>query len=635
MPDRDDCCAAVPEVLNPSLQWARVMKDCRGTTILLSCLLLFAVASLPAAAAEPFLDAARMKRVVVLYSAPLDFPATELAERGIREVLLTSTDFQIQLFSEYLDLSRFRDAKQREALAELLRYRYAEGATDLVIGVDVPAANFLLEHAGNVFPGVPLVMCSIPEIMAKDLNASPLRERISGVFEPTSTTSLVETALSLKPDTKQVALIAGAFENDLVRALGLRRTIEALGNGVQLILLEALPIAELIEKIRQLPKDAIIFFSTFFVDGSGRSFVPRDVLKVISEASRVPLFGLYESYLGHGIVGGRLISFQRQGKRAAELALAVLAGRSPAAIPFDGGLDTCLSIYDWRQLQRWGIRESSLPPGSEVRFRESSVWELYKGYIIGVVSLLLLEAMLIIALVINLQQRRKAEVALRESRQDLRTLAGRLISSQEEELSRLSREFHDDIAQRLAAVAIASGTLELRSKNIDHAVLDKIRYIKEQLIMLSEDVSTISRQIHPAILKDLGLVRAINSQCVMFSDREGIDVDFQAQDIPDTVPKGVALCLYRIIQESLRNVAKHSQATRVEISLKGEDDRILLHIIDDGAGFVPQEARRTPGIGLASMRERVEYVNGQFEVRSDPGMGTMIEVSVPMTKGNT
>ncbi len=624
----------VPEFLNPTLQWARAMKGCRGHIVLLSCLLLFAVASLPAAA-ETFVDATRMKRVVVLYSAPLDFPATEMAERGIREVLLTSRDFQIQLFSEYLDLSRFRDARQREALVELLRYRYAEGATDLVISVDVPAANFLLEHAGNIFPGVPMVMCSIPEVMAKDLKASPLRERISGVFEPTSATSLVETALSLKPDTKHVALIAGAFENDLIRAIGLRRTIEALGNGVQLILLEALPIAELVEKIRQLPKDAIIFFSTFFVDGTGRSFVPRDVLKVISEASKVPLFGLYESYLGYGIVGGRLISFQLQGKRAAELGLAVLAGQSPAAIPFDDGLGTCLSVYDWRQLQRWGVRESSLPPGSEVKYRESSVWELYKGYIIGAGSLLILEAMLIIALIINLQQRKKAEVALRESRQDLRTLAGRLISAQEEELSRLSREFHDDIAQRLAAVAIESGTLELRSQHIDDTVLDKIRYIKEQLITLSEDVSTISRQIHPAILKDLGLVRAINSQCVRFSDREGIDVDFQAQDVPDTVPKGIALCLYRIIQESLRNIAKHSQATRVEISLKGQDERILLHIIDDGAGFVPREARRTPGIGLASMRERVEYVNGQFEVRSDPGMGTMIEVSVPMTKGNT
>jgi len=622
----------VPEFLNPTLQWARAMKGCGGHIVLLSCLLLFAVASLPAAA-ETFVDATRMKRVVVLYSAPLDFPATEMAERGIREVLLTSRDFQIQLFSEYLDLSRFRDARQREALVELLRYRYAEGATDLVISVDVPAANFLLEHAGNIFPGVPMVMCSIPEVMAKDLKASPLRERISGVFEPTSATSLVETALSLKPATKHVALIAGAFENDLIRAIGLRRTIEALGNGVQLILLEALPIAELVEKIRQLPKDAIIFFSTFFVDGTGRSFVPRDVLKVISEASKVPLFGLYESYLGYGIVGGRLISFQLQGKRAAELGLAVLAGQSPAAIPFDDGLGTCLSVYDWRQLQRWGVRESSLPPGSEVKYRESSVWELYKGYIIGAGSLLILEAMLIIALIINLQQRKKAEVALRESRQDLRTLAGRLISAQEEELSRLSREFHDDIAQRLAAVAIESGTLELRSQHIDDTVLDKIRYIKEQLITLSEDVSTISRQIHPAILKDLGLVRAINSQCVRFSDREGIDVDFQAQDVPDTVPKGIALCLYRIIQESLRNIAKHSQATRVEISLKGQDERILLHIIDDGAGFVPREARRTPGIGLASMRERVEYVNGQFEVRSDPGMGTMIAGSVPMARG--
>ncbi len=610
------------------------MRGCRGFIILLIGLLLLAVASSPAAA-ETLLDAARMKRVVVLYSAPLDFPATEMAERGIREVLLTSTDFQIQLFSEYLDLSRFRDARQREALVELLRYRYAEEATDLVIGVDVPAAHFLLEHAGSVFPGVPMVMCSIPEVMAEALSASPLRQRISGVFEPTNAAPLVETALSLKPDTKNVALIAGAFENDLIRAIGLRRTIEALGNGVRLILLEGLPIAELVEKIRQLPKDAIIFFSTFFVDGTGRSFVPRDVLKVISEASKVPLFGLYESYLGYGIVGGRLISFQLQGKRAAELGLAVLGGISPAAIPFDDGLGTCLSVYDWRQLQRWGIRESNLPPGSEVKFRESSVWELYRGYIVGAGSLLALESMLIIALIINLQRRKKAEVALRESRQDLRTLAGRLISSQEEELSRLSREFHDDIAQRLAAVAIESGTLELRSQNVDDTVLDKIRYIKEQLITLSEDVSTISRQIHPAILKDLGLVRAINSQCVRFSDREGIDVDFQAQDIPHTVPKGIALCLYRIIQESLRNIAKHSQATHVEISLRGLDDKILLNIIDDGTGFVPQDARRTPGIGLASMRERVEYVNGQFDVRSDPGMGTMIQVSVPMAKGNT
>jgi len=614
-------------------RWAKAMKDCRCYGILLMGMLLLAVTS-PLSAAETFLDATRMKRVVILYSAPLDFPATEMGERGIREVLLASTIFHIQLFSEYLDLSRFRDSKQREALAELLRRRYAENAPDLIISVDVPAANFLLEHAESVFPKIPIIMCSIPEVLAERLAASPLRERASGVFEPTSATQLVDAALSLKQNAKHVALIAGAFENDAVRAIGLRRTIEGYGNGLELILLEGLPIEDLIQRVKRLPQDTIIFFSTFFVDGAGRSFVPRDVLKIISDAASVPVFGLYESYLGYGIVGGRLISFQLQGKKAAELGLSILSGKSPASIPFDAGMDTCISAYDWRQLKRWKISESSLPFGSEVKYREYSLWDLYKSYIIGFVSLLLLESILIITLILNLQRRKKAEVALRESRQDLRTLAGRLISSQEEELSRLSREFHDDIAQRLAAVAIESGTLELRSQNIENAVLEKITYIKEQLITLSEDVSAISRQIHPAILNDLGLVRAINSQCIRFSDREEISVDFQAQDIPETVPKDAALCLYRITQEGLRNIAKHSQARHVEISLKGQNDKILLHIIDDGIGFVPQDARRTPGIGLASMRERVEYARGQFCIRSDQGMGTMIEVSVPTEKGN-
>lgn len=588
----------------------------------------------PLSAAETLLEAKPTKRVVVLFSVPLDFPATEMAERGIRETLLTSPIFHIQIFSEYLDLSRFRDLKQREALAELLRRRYADGAIELVISVDVPAANFLIEHAETIFPHIPIIVCSIPEVMAERLAASSLRQRTSGVLEPTSANRLVESALSLKPNTKHVALVSGAFENDTVRAIGLRKTIEAFGNGLQLIALEGLPFAELIEKVKTLPKDSIIFFSTFFVDGTGRSFVPREVLKVLSETADAPLFGLYESYLGYGIVGGRLISLTLQGKKAAEMGLRVLTGTSPASLPFDDGLDTCINAYDWRQLKRWRIHESSLPLGSTVSHREPSIWDLYKFYIIGFVSLLVLESMLIVAMVANLQRRKRAEMALRESRQELRTLAGRLISSQEEELRRLSREFHDDIGQRLAAVAIESGTLELRSPDIGHAVLEKIRYIKEQLIGLSRDVSAISRQIHPAILQDLGLVRAINSQCVMFSEREGIAVEFEEQNIADDIPKDTALCIYRVIQESLRNIAKHAQATRVEIFLQGRQGRIFLHIIDDGIGFVPQEARHTPGIGLASMRERVEYVDGQFAIRSEPGMGTMIEVSVPIAKGN-
>lgn len=586
----------------------------------------------PLSAFEPSFDSRQIKKVVVLYSGPLDFPATEMTERGIREGFFNNTAFHIQLFSEYLNLSRFRDIKQRTALAELLRHRYGEGGMDLIISVDVPAAHFLLENAENIFPKIPIIMCDIPKHLAERLEASPLRARTSGILEPMNARTLVESALSFKPATKYAVLISGAFENDRVRAEGFRKAIEAFGDRLELIDLTGLPIENLLDRIKKLPRDSIIFYSTLFVDGIGRSFIPRDVLKMISDASDAPVFGLYEMYLRHGIVGGCLISMTAQGKKAAEMAAMVLQGKSPAAVPFDDGEGAFIVAYDWRQLKRWKISENDLPVGSKVMYREATLWDLYKSYIIGVVSTFVLESILIIALVINLQKRKKAEVELRNSRQDLKMLAGRLISSQEEELSRLSREFHDDLAQRLAAVAIEAGTLELQSRHIETSVLQKIGHIKGQLIGLSEDVHAISRQIHPAILKDLGLVRAIKSQCMSFSDRENISVDFHSQDIPEAIPEDISLCIYRIIQESLRNIAKHSRAGRVEVSLKGVPGNILLKVEDDGMGFVPQCAQHTPGIGLASMRERVQYVNGEFDIRSEPGKGTEIEVSVPLEK---
>ena len=606
---------------------------CRlSTVVVLGISLLAPVASL--LAYEPAPDLGRIKRVAVLYSAPLDFPATEMTERGIREALLNNTTFHTQMFTEYLDLSRFRDLKQRNALAGLLQQRYAKGATDLIISVDVPAANFLLERAESVLPDIPIVMCSIPEVLRERLETSPLRKRTCAVFEPANGMDLVKSALSLKPEAKHAVLITGAFENDELRAVDLRKTLEAFGNRLQLLDLAGLSIGGLIERVRNLPPDAVIFYSTFFVDGNGRSFVPREVLKIISDQAPVPVFGPYEQYLGYGIVGGSLTSLRLQGKKAGEMAIRVLEGESPTAIPFDYGVDTCVKGFDWRQLKRWGISESALPAGSTVMYRESSMWDLYKSYIMGVISLMLLESMLIIALAINLQKRKRAEVALRNSRQDLRTLAGRLISSQEEELSRLSREFHDDLAQRLAAVAIESGTLELRSRNVQEPVLQKIRHIKEQLIGLSEDVHAISRQIHPAILRDLGLVSAIKSHCMRFSTREKTPVVFESHDVPEAIPNEIALCIYRVLQESLRNIAKHAHAKNIEVDLRGLGENIMLRIKDDGVGFVPQGVRQTPGIGLASMRERVDYVNGRFSISSEPGKGTVVEVSVPAQRRN-
>lgn len=583
--------------------------------------------------AESGSDINHTRRLVVLYSEPLDFPATEMAEHGIREVILKNPDLHIQLFVEYLDLTRFRDSNQRKALAELLRHRYADSATDLVISFDVPASNFLIENSEEVFPNTPVVMCAIPQELANKLETSPLRKRSTCVLEPTNGSVLIHAALSLMPNMKNAALVAGAFENDEIRSLDLRKSLEAFRGKITIVDLSGLSIGDLLERVRKLPGDTVIFFTTFFVDAKGRSFIPRDVLKLMSNESSFPVFGPYESYLGHGIVGGPLTSFRLQGRRAAEMAIQILRGTSADEIPFDYGSSTLVDAYDWRQLRRWNINESDLPQGSTVRYRQLSIWELYRAQAIGVITLIALESLLIITLFINLQKRKRAEMSLRESRQDLRTLAGRLISSQEEELSRLSREFHDDIVQRLAAAAIEAGMLEIRGSGIEESAQRKISSMKDQLIALSEDVHAISRQIHPSILKDLGLVRAVTSLCVRFSDRENIPVDFDHKDVPDLIREDVALCLYRVIQESLRNVAKHAKAKRVSVLLRGLDGNLFLTIVDDGIGFVPQGVRQTPGIGLASMRERVDYINGKLSVSSEPGKGTVIELSAPLEGG--
>ncbi len=228
---------------------------------------------------------------------------------------------------------------------------------------------------------------------------------------------------------------------------------------------------------------------------------------------------------------------------------------------------------------------------------------------------------------------KQSEAALRYTQKDLQRLAGRLIFAQEEELRRLSRELHDDLTQRLAVLAIEAGKLELGLSQIPEPCRETFQTIsgmKDQLIKVSEDVHNISRQIHPTILDDLGLVRAIESECAALMGRENIEIVFSKEDVPVAIDNDIGLCLYRILQESLKNVITHSSAGSCRIILKGADDTICLTVMDDGVGFDPVEVRHKPGLGLSSMRERVQLVHGDFSIKSQTAKGTVINVRVPL-----
>jgi len=188
---------------------------------------------------------------------------------------------------------------------------------------------------------------------------------------------------------------------------------------------------------------------------------------------------------------------------------------------------------------------------------------------------------------------------------------------------------HDDWTQRLALLGIDTGKLE-KHLGMNEAACQLLRSMREQLVSLSEDVHSLSRQLHPSILDDLGLVEAFRSECASFSRREEIAVDYRPGKVPAKLPKEVALCVYRVAQEALRNVAKHAAVNAASVTLVATGAELMLRIQDQGAGFDPESERAQPRLGLSSMAERVSLIQGKFSITSAVGRGTTVEVRVPL-----
>ena len=230
----------------------------------------------------------------------------------------------------------------------------------------------------------------------------------------------------------------------------------------------------------------------------------------------------------------------------------------------------------------------------------------------------------------DITERLHAEAIIREREKDLQILTGRLIRDQEEERRRVARELHDDLCQRLAALAIAAGRAEAAVPGGSDSVRNSLADIRDRTIQMAADAQNISRRLHPSILDDLGLTKAIEAECQQVAEREGIEMRSSVEILPKDLPNEIALSIYRIVQESLNNVAKHACARRVTVSLSRSEIGLHLTIEDDGIGFDVAEVRDKAGLGLQSIRERARLVHGTCHIRSEPEKGTTIEVTVPL-----
>jgi signal transduction histidine kinase len=220
------------------------------------------------------------------------------------------------------------------------------------------------------------------------------------------------------------------------------------------------------------------------------------------------------------------------------------------------------------------------------------------------------------------------------SREELEVLAGKLITAQEEERKRIARDLHDDFSQRLAALAIEAGSIarvvDEPDRSADLGALSaRVEHLRRGVARLGDDIHDVSRRLHPATLADLGLVAAVESECRGFFERGGAPVEMDVDGDVDGLPPPIALALYRVVQEALRNVEKHADAAEVRVRLARAAGTIELVVADDGRGFAPATPGRARGLGLASMGERVRLLGGQLQIDAAPGRGTRITVRVP------
>ncbi len=211
-----------------------------------------------------------------------------------------------------------------------------------------------------------------------------------------------------------------------------------------------------------------------------------------------------------------------------------------------------------------------------------------------------------------------------------RALAGRLIASQEEERQRIARELHDDLSQKIALLNIEVD--QMANQIAGDEARSRLREISTRIGAIAADVHNLSHELHPSKLPMIGLAAAVQALCRDVSQQAGLEVGFTHGDVPRDIDANVSLCLYRIVQEALHNVARHSQARQALVHLAAETETLTLHVADRGKGFDSRQAR-AEGLGLISMRERVSFLGGQFAIHTFPGGGTRIGVRVPVSPG--
>jgi PAS domain S-box-containing protein len=350
------------------------------------------------------------KRILILYSFGYGLPAYEKVNSAFLSVMKNAGVSTDDLFFEYLDLIRNRDEQHRRRLVDLFRNKYAGRRIDLIITVHGPALNFLLNEGKEICPNVPVVALLAPETIKTEGAGRPI------VCMPISldVRGTLKLALELFPETRRVVYVGGFSKIDRRFELEARSAFAPWRDKLEFEYTSDLSLEEMLQRVRELPPHSIVIYGNVFSDKTGRELIPRDVGEMVAKASNAPVFGLYDTLLGVGIVGGSMLSFGTEGANAARVALDILDGKIIPAEKAIVLVNSRVPMFDWRQIKRWHGNTSRLPEESVFVNRDPALWEQYGRYIIGIIVFLLTQSFLIALLLAQRHRKGLAEKGLAE-----------------------------------------------------------------------------------------------------------------------------------------------------------------------------------------------------------------------------
>jgi signal transduction histidine kinase len=614
----------------------RRLSPAAGFVVLL--LTLFACSA--AVAAEP-------KRVMFLHSFGRDFKPWGEHAKSIRAELARQSPWPLDIIEHSLVTARSSDEDPEGPFVEYLRALFSKQSLDLVVSIGAPAAAFVQRHRPRLFADTPILFTVVEQ---RRVQYSTLTANDAVVAVWLNFFAVIENILRVLPDTKDVIMVVGASPIEKFWKEAIAKEVEPFSNRVRFSWTNHLSFNELLKHAAAPPPHSAIFWGQMAVDAAGVVHEGGMALTRLHAVAKAPIFSYDESFFGREIVGGPLLVLADTGRQTAAVAVRILGGEKPGDIntpPVQFGRP----MFDWREMQRWGISERSLPPGSEIFFRDPTAWERYRLEILAICAVVLLQGALISWLIYENRRRNRAEVLARNSMSEL-THMNRVATAGE-----LSASIAHEVNQPLTGIVTRAGAAR-RWLAAEKPDLEKVRAALAQIETAGHRASDVVTNVKSMFQKDTQDRSEIDINRLIWTVLGLVNIDLRKEQISLKTELGdqlqpvlgnrvqlqqVILNLVMNAIDAMRSVPDRELTVKTTLN---ELDGVHVSIADTGIGIEPSNLDQIfkplfttkehgMGMGLSICRSVIESHNGRIWVSAGHERGSIFHLILPTDGGET